>query len=498
MPDEKHGRVPSNPIAAPLRATMGHMTSHRHIHFVTGRLAAESLRETVAALATEIGFDYSMDVLPISVAALMTPDWIGKRLGVPPAATEVLLPGYCEGDVSALAAGIGLPVTKGPRDLQELPTHFGQAATRRNDYGEYLIEIIAEINHVPKLTIDETCQIADGLRADGADCIDIGCIPGSPCATIGDYVQALRDGGHAVSIDSFDTREIAAAVAAGAGLVLSVNATNRAAAADWGCEVVAIPDDLSIFGGLEATIQALENAGVTYRLDPILEPIGCGFAKSLDRYLTTRRRYPDAAMMMGIGNLTELSDCDSAGPNVMLLGFCAELRIHSVLTTQVIPWARTSVRECDLARRLVHHAVKHQTIPKHLEPLLVMLRDARPAAMTQNAIQQLAAKIKDNNFRLFVNDDNLHVVSSNLQLSDDDPFRLFDRLLQHRPESLDAGHAFYLGFELAKATIARTLGKNYRQDEALDWGMLTEEENFHRVRRTKRHKRERNIDDDRE
>jgi hypothetical protein len=114
MPDEKHGRVPSNPIAAPLRATMGHMTSHRHIHFVTGRLAAESLRETVAALATEIGFDYSMDVLPISVAALMTPDWIGKRLGVPPAATEVLLPGYCEGDVSALAAGIGLPVTKGP------------------------------------------------------------------------------------------------------------------------------------------------------------------------------------------------------------------------------------------------------------------------------------------------------------------------------------------------------------------------------------------------
>ena len=93
------------------------------------------------------------------------------------------------------------------------------------------------------------------------------------------------------------------------------------------------------------------------RIDPVLEPIGFGFAASLGRYLEVRRRYPDAEMMMGIGNLTELTDVDSAGVNVLLLGFCQELGIRSVLTTQVINWARTSVRECDLARRLMHHAV---------------------------------------------------------------------------------------------------------------------------------------------
>ena len=82
-------------------------------------------------------------------------------------------------------------------------------------------------------------------------------------------------------------------------------------------------------------------------------------------------------MMMGIGNLTELTDVDSAGVNTLLVGFCQELAIRSVLTTAVINWARSSVREIDLARRLMHHAVVRRTLPKHLEPRLVMLRDPK-------------------------------------------------------------------------------------------------------------------------
>ena len=90
-----------------------------------------------------------------------------------------------------------------------------------------------------------------------------------------------------------------------------------------------------------------------FRIDPVIEPIGFGFAASLGRYLEVRRRYPDAEMMMGVGNLTELTDVDSAGVNVLLLGFCQELGIRSVLTTEVINWCRSCVRELDLARRLV-------------------------------------------------------------------------------------------------------------------------------------------------
>jgi hypothetical protein len=37
----------------------------------------------------------------------------------------------------------------------------------------------------------------------------------------------------------------------------------------------------------------------------------------------------------------------------------------------------------------------------------------------------------------------------------------------------EAGHAFYLGKELAKARLAIALGKTYRQEGQLDWGYLT-------------------------
>ena len=46
--------------------------------------------------------------------------------------------------------------------------------------------------------------------------------------------------------------------------------------------------------------------------------------------------------------------------------------------------------------------------------------------------------------------------------------------------NVDPSHAFYLGYEMAKAVTALTLGKDYRQDESLDWGHLTVEEQSHR------------------
>ena len=157
--------------------------------------------------------------------------------------------------------------------------------------------------------------------------------------------------------------------------------------------------------GWIATVEKLTAWGVPFRIDPVLEPIGFGFAASLGRYLEVRRRYPGAEMMMGVGNLTELTDVDSAGVNVLLLGFCQELGIRSVLTTQVINWCRSCVRELDLARRLVLHAVTQRVLPKHLEPDLVLLRDPRAARLRRRPpCAELAAQITDRNFRLFAED----------------------------------------------------------------------------------------------
>ena len=467
--------------------------AREHLHFVTGRLAEHALRKEVEALSARIGFDASIDVLPITVAALMTPAWIARHIQVPQSATKVVIPGYCEGDVAPIAEVAKVSVQRGPRDLRQLGELFGQVDERKAGYGGYDIEILAEINHAPRLTLEQIRAEATKLRADGADLIDVGCEPGGAWGGVADCVKMLKDDGHRVSIDSLDPREIAPAVNAGAELVLSVNATNRDAALDWGCEVVVIPDEFATLGGLEETVEKLALAKVPLRIDPVLEPIGFGFAASLARYMEVRRKFPDAEMLMGIGNLTELTDVDSAGVNVLLLAICQELQVRSVLTTQVINWARTSVKECDLARRLVYHAIRQHVPPKHLEPSLVMLRDPKVMEFGQEELQLLAGQIKDNSYRVFAENGQVHLVGRQLHLSDADPFVVFERLLHpgfggaadshQAPQNLDASHAFYLGYEMAKAATALTLGKQYQQDEALDWGFLTREEVSHRLRK---------------
>ncbi len=455
--------------------------SRQQIHFITGRLAEHSLRGVVSELAPRSGFSCSIEVLPITVAALMTPEWIARRIHVPPGTARVLIPGYCDGDLSPIVAAAGVPVERGPRDLRRLPEFFGEKAAA-TDYGAFDIQILAEINHAPRLPLAGLLAEAERLKADGADMIDVGCDPGERWSGVSEAVRALREAGHRVSIDSMNPREIEPAVQAGAELVLSVNSSNREAACDWGCEVVVVPDASAGLAGLDETISTLAAAGVRLRIDPVLEPIGFGFAASLKRYFDVRRRYPDAEIMMGIGNLTELTDVDSAGVNVLLLAICEEVEIRSVLTTQVIHWARTSVRESDLARRLVYHAIRHKVLPKHVEPGLVMLRGGKPLEFGDEALERLAAEIKDHNYRVFAEGDRVHLVSAGLHLCDADPFLLFEQLLAREPRNLDASHAFYLGYEMAKAVTALTLGKDYRQDEALDWGFLTRDEKRHRLK----------------
>ena len=72
------------------------MTANEHesIHFVTGRLAESAVREIVDELSKRHGFAYTIDVLPITVAALMTPKWLMRHIAIPTHTTRVLLPGY--------------------------------------------------------------------------------------------------------------------------------------------------------------------------------------------------------------------------------------------------------------------------------------------------------------------------------------------------------------------------------------------------------------------
>jgi dihydropteroate synthase-like protein len=455
------------------------------ILFVTGKLAEPALRRVLAELAPHAGFEAEVAVLNITVAALMTADWVARHLGhVPGDVERVILPGFCRGDPEEVARAAGVPVALGPKDLRDLPEFFGKRSGPPPGYGAFDVEILAEINHAPKKDHAAILAEARHYRDGGADVIDLGCDPGGIWSGVGDAVRALRDDGFRVSIDSFNPDEVTAALTAGAELVLSVNGSNVDHARRWhesfpGVEVVAIPDTPSDLDSLARTVEQLAKFGVRFRLDPILEPIGFGFAASLGRYVETRRQFPDAEILMGIGNLTELTDVDTAGVNVLLAGFCQELGVRSVLTTQVINWARSAVKEFDLARRLVYHAVREKVLPKRLEPGLVMLRDPKLYEQGEEALRELARRVSDRNYRIFAERGELHVLNGTVYLRGTDPFELFERLAAADPK-LDPSHAFYLGYEFAKAVTALTLGKTYTQDQALRWGFLTVPEVSHR------------------
>jgi dihydropteroate synthase len=456
--------------------------SREKIVFVTGKLAEYSLRQVVERLSAEIGFDFHVAVLPISVAALMQVEWVARKFSLTERADRVILPGWCQGELAGLADRFNVSFERGPKDLHNLPDYFGKRATVP-DLSRYEIEIIAEINHAPRLADAEIIRIAQEMKEDGADLIDLGCVPGESWARAGEVARLLRKEGCRVSIDSFERHEVEAAVGAGAELVLSCNSSNADWAAGLGVEVVAIPDDPNDLDSLERTIERLNAGGARFLIDPILEPIGHGFARSLERFFVARRRWPQIEMLMGVGNVTELTEVDSAGVNMILAGICQELRIGSVLTTQVINWARTSVRELDLARRTMSYAFSHAVLPKHVDPRLVMLRDPKVVEMTASELDQIASRITDPNYRVVVQDGAIHLFNRDGHWSGRDPFELIRQAAAVASSAgkkpIDSLHAFYLGYELCKAATALALGKQYTQDEPLQWGFLTVSEPSH-------------------
>ncbi|MGZ0169099.1 MAG: DUF6513 domain-containing protein [Planctomycetales bacterium] len=453
------------------------MTGER-ILFVTGRFAEEPLRGVVNQLAADTGFVGNIFVTKISVAALLHTDWLVGQLQIDEPVDRVILPGWCQGDLTKLEAQFGVPFETGPKDLFDLPAHFGKEQSEPIDLSQYSIEILAEINHAPRMRDNKIVELAEHYRSSGADLIDLGCIPGESWSRVGEVTKLLLDLGLRVSIDSFDRKEVEAAVYAGAELVLSCNQSNVDWASQLDAEVVAIPEAPFSLDSLEQTVQQLTESKTRFRIDPILEPIGFGFAASLGRYFDAKKRWPNQDIMMGIGNLTELTEVDSAGMNFLLAGICEELGIRSVLTTEVINWARSSVREFDLARRLTRHSVQNRALPKHVDPQLVALRDPKVRVSGEDVLNTLASQITDPNYRIFAERGEIHVMNRDGYWRGTDPFELFRRVRVDAVKPLSEGHTFYLGYEVCKAATALRLGKQYVQDQELNWGFISDDVEF--------------------
>jgi dihydropteroate synthase-like protein len=214
----------------------------------------------------------------------------------------------------------------------------------------------------------------------------------------------------------------------------------------------------------------LDRVGRAYICDPVLDPIHFGFTASLLRYAAFRYARPDAEMLMGTGNLTELTDADTGGMTALLLGIASELGIRNVLTVQVSPHTRRTLEEHDIARRLMYAARADASLPRDYTDALLSLHERSPFTVEPAEVSLLAEVVRDANYRIEVTVDGIHVFNRDRHLIEKEPFALFS----HLDVEADGAHAFYLGAELARAEIAWQLGKRYVQDEGLRWGVAAD------------------------
>ena len=457
-----------------------------HIVFLTGRLAQASLQRVLASIA-DAPFTWEVREIGLQVAALMTADMIRRRVAKPvmsePAALQpvpptapagdpplradrIIVPGRCRGDLDALTQYFGIPVVRGPEELKDLPRYF-QRAAKPVDLSEYEVAIFAEIVDAPRLSVQAIVDRAQALAADGANVIDIGCLPETPFDHLEDSVRALKDRGLSVSVDSVNTDELLRGGRAGADYLLSLTLDTLWVAHEVAATPILIPREPADEASLYAAIEAMDKAGRAFLADAILDPIPFGLANSIVRYHRLRQRFPTVAIMMGVGNVTELTEADTSGINAVLFGIAAELQVAAVLTTQVSQHARRAVREADVARRMMHAAARSSSLPKGMTDALMTVHAKHPFPDTPAEIEAVAAQVRDPNFRVQVSQAGLHVYNRDGHRLGQGAFELWPQLKLEN----DAAHAFYMGVELAHAEIALKLGKRYVQDQPLDWGV---------------------------
>lgn len=440
----------------------------KRLLFLTGRLAESRLAETVAAMGLPNG-SWRIANLGIKVAALMTENIVRNRLKEPLDADRVIVPGRSRMNLAHLAEHYGVPFERGPDEIIDLPQYFGKSGGPP-DLSKQDVRIFAEIVDAPGFSVEALVAKGSELIGKGADVVDIGCQPDVKFPHLEETVVALKRAGFKVSVDSGDVEELRRGAKAGADYVLSLDESNLDAIDGTSCVPILLPKPHGDLDSLLRAIDACKAKGIPHIADPVLDPINFGFMTSLERYAQLRRARPDVEILMGTGNLTELTDADSQGVTAMLIGICTELQIRNVLIVQVSPHTRRTVEEHDAARRLMYRAREDGNLPKGYDAGLLSLHELRPYPDTPDQIDAKAKEIRDANYRIEAATDGLHIYNREGHHVAEDPFQLFDKLGVEQ----DGAHAFYLGYELAKAEIARALGKRYAQDTPLDWGVAAD------------------------
>ncbi|MGQ9719157.1 MAG: dihydropteroate synthase-like protein [Nitrososphaerales archaeon] len=513
---------------------------------VTGQLAKNLVRK----YASESHVDFEVMDLQMPVAALMKPPYILRELKKRNVEgfDLMIIPGLVSGDLS-LIDEIKIPTFKGPRYAADIPVvldMLGKVKLSKTSPADDLLRdelvrraleeirsvderreellknpwntliknlpvgrdfpsrIMAEIVDAPRLSNKGIVKKAKYYSSSGADIIDVGMIAGeSRPDDARRAVNAVRSAVNSlVSIDTMDPKEAEAAVSAGADMILSVDGSNVEEMAPFSSDVavVVIPTDYrkQLFPKEPSERVKLikENIGKARNLgmkkivadlivDPLISP---GFVDSIVSFYEFRRREPNIPILMGVGNITEMTDADTMGANAILAGIASELGVNLLLTTEVSDKARGSVRELSLASHIMFLAKKRSSVPKDMGLDMVFMKDKKSKEEPYDRRIEKGTKIIKSKgswvermdpkgcIKILLDRDKSDIIALYYQSYKTDKCTFVikgKRAEEVYRTIIDLGlvslydHAAYLGSELQKAQIALNTGKSYLQDAPL-------------------------------
>ncbi len=454
--------------------------------------ATESLVKRAAA-----GYDADV-VVTGEIASFLTPHALrlllkGKKYDC------VIISGMCTASFEQLEHETGVPIYRGPRHAADLAmvlpllgtetfsrtipaddflaARKAKSALRRIEEREreatpdFLIrglkigggsrmKVLAEIMDAHRC--GDIRGIVESYLASGADIVDLGFGFDAVPDDVTRVFSPLSEIDAPLAVDTQDPSLIRAALGR-ADIVLSLQEANipevGKEVAKAGAAAVVVPGNST----LAKNIALAKKTGIRCIIaDPLVQPVGCGFTRSLYRFKKT-----GCPIFFGAGNVAELLDADSIGVNALLAGIAAEVGASVIFTSEHSDKTQGSIREMRRATGMMILA-KDRPYPKDLGIDLLVLKEKRrrreppleyDTAQPAHSMPDEITYDPKGNFRIGVEGDHIVAVIHGKAIKGvrwQDV--LFTLLSQGDVSLLD--HAGYLGREVYKAELAIRYGRH--------------------------------------
>jgi dihydropteroate synthase-like protein len=395
------------------------------VAIITSRRASAFLKSIAASLAERTGWQVDVIEAPIEIAALMPKNIVRRVVRELDCKYDIaIVPGTLPYEVNDIDTKCTL-VIKGPLDpadlllLAELPSE--EALERLRKSHSIIPEIIIDrwleelrshhlstpAVHVcdariplrpPPIAIaaevyvkpgyeEEAIEKATRFRRSGADIIVVGFSASYPQDRALKTLRTIQDSIGGIGVDSPDKKLVAKAIEKGyACLALSAGEADPLfTLLPQGAALVVIPvyKDYSTPTtpqGRVNLLQRLVNEAKRRRLtpiaDPLVDPPGFGFARSVETYLLASEAI-NAPLMAGIANVYELIDADSNGQIAVLTQLYAEAGASILLVTEESRKAHRAVSEAAIAATMTSISLLKKKPPKDLGLNLLYAKEKR-------------------------------------------------------------------------------------------------------------------------